>query len=121
FFGRVAEVRAVVDRLRVQPFVLVAGDSGVGKSSLCRAGVLPAVSEPPGGGGRSWGSLTMMPGRRPLQTLVSALGSHFSLKEEALRTLLLGEPDGLVRLLARRQGKDHGFILFIDQLEELVT
>lgn len=121
FFGRVAEVRAVVDRLRVQPFVLVAGDSGVGKSSLCRAGVLPAVSEPPGVGGRAWNSLTMIPGRRPLQTLVSALASHFTLKEEAIRTLLIGEPEGLVRLLARRQGKDRGFILFIDQLEELVT
>src|SRR5690606_17426579 len=52
FFGRGAEIRAVVDRLRVQSFVLVAGDSGVGKSSLCRAGVLPAVSEAPGIGGR---------------------------------------------------------------------
>ncbi|HEY8376938.1 MAG TPA: SUMF1/EgtB/PvdO family nonheme iron enzyme, partial [Nannocystis sp.] len=121
FFGRGAEIRAVVDRLRVQSFVLVAGDSGVGKSSLCRAGVLPAVSEAPGIGGRVWNSLAMIPGRRPLQTLVSALASHFSLKEEALRTLLLGEPEGLVRLLARRQGKDRGFILFIDQLEELIT
>ncbi|MDC0671274.1 nSTAND1 domain-containing NTPase [Nannocystis radixulma] len=121
FFGRVAEIRAVVDRLRVQSFVLVAGDSGVGKSSLCRAGVLPQASEPPGVGGRTWSSVAMIPGRRPLQTLVSALASHFTLKEEALRTLLMGEPEGLVRLLARRQGKDRGFILFIDQLEELVT
>ncbi|WP_434421270.1 nSTAND1 domain-containing NTPase [Nannocystis pusilla] len=121
FFGRVQEIRAVVDRLRVQSFVLVAGDSGVGKSSLCRAGVLPQASEPPGVGGRTWSSLAMIPGRRPLQTLVSALASHFTLKEEALRTLLMGEPEGLVRLLARRQGKDRGFVLFIDQLEELVT
>jgi serine/threonine protein kinase/formylglycine-generating enzyme required for sulfatase activity len=121
FFGRAAEIRAVVDRLRQQPFVLVAGDSGVGKSSLCRAGALPALSEPPGVGNRVWTSVAMIPGRRPLQTLVSALASHLALKEEALRTLLLGEPEGLVRLIARRQGKDHGFILFIDQLEELVT
>src|SRR6185295_14561390 len=35
FFGRGAEVRAVLDRLRAQSFVLIAGDSGVGKSSLC--------------------------------------------------------------------------------------
>ncbi|WP_437629862.1 nSTAND1 domain-containing NTPase [Sorangium sp. So ce854] len=45
FFGRDADARAVLDRLRAQPFVLVAGDSGAGKSSLCRAGVLPAVAE----------------------------------------------------------------------------
>ena len=43
FFGRNAEVRAVVERLRAEPFVLVAGDSGVGKSSLCLAGVLPQI------------------------------------------------------------------------------
>ena len=121
FFGRVAEIRAVVDRLREQPFIVVAGDSGVGKSSLCRAGVLPAVSEPPGVGNRVWTSVSMMPGRRPLQTLISALASHLNLQEEALRTLLQGEPEGLVRLLARRQGRDRGFILFVDQLEELVT
>src|SRR6185436_4943028 len=43
FFGRDAEVRALVERLRSDSFVLVAGSSGAGKSSLCRAAVLPAV------------------------------------------------------------------------------
>src|SRR6185369_10044065 len=38
FYGRDADVRAVVERLRSDAFVLVAGSSGVGKSSLCRAG-----------------------------------------------------------------------------------
>src|ERR1043165_6754609 len=33
FFGRTSEVAAVVERLRGESFVLVAGDSGVGKSS----------------------------------------------------------------------------------------
>ena len=37
--------RALLERMRAAPFVLVTGDSGVGKSSLCRAGVLPAVLE----------------------------------------------------------------------------
>ncbi len=120
FFGRGAEIRAVTDRLRAEPFVLVAGDSGVGKSSLCRAGVLPMFTEQHQGE-RAWSTLSLMPGRRPLQTLVSALATSLSLQDPPLREMLEAEPAELVRTIARRQGKDHGIILFIDQLEELVT
>ena len=120
FFGRGTEIRGVTDRLRAEPFVLVAGDSGVGKSSLCRAGVLPVFTDQ-ALDRRNWTTLSLMPGRRPLQTLVSALASTLSLQEEPLRDLLAGEPAELLRLIARRQGKDQGLIIFIDQLEELVT
>lgn len=120
FFGRGTEIRGVTDRLRAEPFVLVAGDSGVGKSSLCRAGVLPVFTDQ-AIDRRTWATISLMPGRRPLQTLVSALASTLSLQEEPLRNLLAGEPGELLRLIARRQGKDQGLIIFIDQLEELVT
>ena len=120
FFGRGTEIRGVTDRLRSEPFVLVAGDSGVGKSSLCRAGVLPVFTDQ-ALDRRTWATISLMPGRRPLQTLVSALASTLSLQEEPLRNLLAGEPAELLRLIARRQGKDQGLIIFIDQLEELVT
>jgi DNA-binding SARP family transcriptional activator len=43
FFGRSAEIAAVVDRARTGP-VTVVGPSGSGKSSLVRAGVLPALA-----------------------------------------------------------------------------
>ncbi len=43
FFGREADVRAIVARLDHEPLVIVAGDSGAGKSSLLRAGVIPAI------------------------------------------------------------------------------
>jgi hypothetical protein len=39
----------VIERLRTETFVLVAGESRVGKSSQCRAVVLPQVQ---GGAGR---------------------------------------------------------------------
>src|SRR5262249_8573586 len=54
FFGRDAEVRALMERLGHEPLVIVAGDSGVGKSSLCRAGVLPLIEEGALGAGRTW-------------------------------------------------------------------
>ena len=38
FFGRDVEIRGVLESLRSQPFVLLAGDSGVGKSSTVPGG-----------------------------------------------------------------------------------
>jgi eukaryotic-like serine/threonine-protein kinase len=45
FFGRGVDVSALVDRLRTEPFLVVVGDSGIGKSSVCHAGVVPAVRD----------------------------------------------------------------------------
>ena len=64
FFGREPRRARVVERLRAEPLVVVAGDSGVGKSSLCRAGVLPrldgraldAGAGPPAAGGAGGGA-----------------------------------------------------------------
>ena len=51
YFGRTKAINEVLDMLRRQaaagcPFVLVFGNSGVGKSSFLRAGVLPFLVEP---------------------------------------------------------------------------
>ena len=114
FFGRGLEVGTLIERLRVDPVVIVAGDSGVGKSSLLRAGVIPAVLEGALGAGRTWEAITMTPGRRPLLSLATALG------EPAMAARILADPDSLPRELRRRAG-DQGVILFVDQMEELVT
>src|SRR5262249_25935387 len=45
FFGRRREIRELVDRVTTEAFVVVGGDSGTGKSSLCRAGVLPWLAD----------------------------------------------------------------------------
>ena len=60
FFGRGPDVRAVVERLRTEPFVLVTGESGVGKSSLCRAGALPELEGGSSEAGPRWRSLVML-------------------------------------------------------------
>src|SRR5206468_2142335 len=62
FHGRRVESGTVLERLRDEPMVLVAGDSGVGKSSLCAAGVLPAVLEGAFGDGRAWSVARLVPG-----------------------------------------------------------
>ncbi len=112
FFGRRSEVDAVVARLRADPIVLVTGDSGVGKSSLCRAGVIPAVIDGELGG--EWQSVAIVPGRRPLAALASAIG------DPDLAARLRESPALLAREL-RRRAPSGGLIVFIDQLEELIT
>ncbi|HZQ64079.1 MAG TPA: BTAD domain-containing putative transcriptional regulator [Gaiellaceae bacterium] len=68
FFGRERLVDELVPRLQDGPLLAISGPSGIGKSSLLRAGLLPRLSE----GGRA---VVMRPGERPAAELVRALGS----------------------------------------------
>ena len=117
FFGRDGEADAVVERLRDGGLVLVAGDSGAGKSSLCRAAVLPAALEGRLSGHRHWTIATMVPGRRPLTALDHAIGAATG--EERGPAAPIAE--SLVARCRRLAAAQRGLLLFIDQLEELIT
>jgi len=112
FFGRRSEVDTVVARLRAESILLVTGDSGVGKSSLCRAGVVPAVLD--GELGEAWQALTIVPGRHPLGALAAAIGAP------DLVVRLRETPALLARELRRHAG-DRKLLVFIDQFEELIS
>ncbi|MCI5120262.1 MAG: hypothetical protein D3908_03535, partial [Candidatus Electrothrix sp. AUS4] len=47
FFGRTDLIIKLQDRVKEQPFTVVAGASGTGKSSLVKAGLLPLLENPP--------------------------------------------------------------------------
>jgi serine/threonine protein kinase/formylglycine-generating enzyme required for sulfatase activity len=111
FFGRGGDVAAVVDRLREGPLVAVAGDSGIGKSSLCRAGVVPAIASGALGDRRQWRAVALSPGRRPYSALCDALAAT-----APQRALPATE---LVRAL--RPGDGGGVLVVVDHLEELIT
>jgi serine/threonine protein kinase/formylglycine-generating enzyme required for sulfatase activity len=119
FFGRGPEIRAIVERLRADPLVVVAGDSGVGKSSLCRAGVLPLIEEGALEGRRGYRIVRLVPGRKPLPTLAMALGSAMNPGELEARPDLASAELG--REVRKQLGDDKGLLLFVDQLEELIT
>ncbi len=121
FFGRSVEIRAIVDRLRASPALLVAGDSGVGKSSLCRAGVAPRVLEGALDRERSWKWIAMMPGRAPLRSLLSSLATLFGLSDSTLEHMASAEPERIGWQLRGQLGPSEGRLLYIDQLEELIT
>ncbi len=121
FFGRRSEMGTLLDRLRTESCVLVAAESGIGKSSLCRAGLLPLVSEGALGNGRKWRVASLVPGRHPARALASVLSKAVSWEESALREHLAREPSDLPHALSTRLPPGRGLLLFIDQLEELVT
>jgi WD40 repeat protein len=99
------------------------GPSGVGKSSLVRAGVLPML-ERSGirGDGARVRSVSLRPGSLPLEALAEALQYAFSQRVEVEQ---LREEGGLRRLLNQRaqhpEHADEVLLLFVDQLEELFT
>ncbi|MGK3965070.1 protein kinase [Sorangium sp. So ce118] len=133
FFGRAQDLAGVVARLRNQPLIAIAGASGVGKSSLVRAGVIPALKR----SGEAWEALVVRPGREPLRAL-SDLFSHPAVTlstdmqalvkdggaetRAALLERLRAEPGLLGAALrgwaARAQRR---LVVLVDQFEELFT
>jgi Novel STAND NTPase 1/TIR domain len=70
FFGREADVTALLGRLRTgQRLLTLVGASGSGKSSLVRAGLIPAVRTGELDGSYDWRVLLLRPGPRPLHEL----------------------------------------------------
>ncbi|MEX5635109.1 hypothetical protein [Parafrankia sp. FMc2] len=76
------------------PLVLV-GASGSGKSSLLRAGLLPALAGGALAGSAGWPRLVMTPGERPLEILVQRTVETIGMPAMArlLRDSLRGEPE----------------------------
>src|SRR5258708_38795325 len=73
FFGREAQVSGMLRQLEDHRFVAVVGSSGCGKSSIVRAGLLPAVREGFLLGTTDWLILTLKPGHQPYQRLANEL------------------------------------------------
>ncbi len=120
FFGREALVDELVRRVRLQKALVVGGPSGSGKSSLVRAGLIPAINAGALLGSDAWRTALFTPGRDPMAELhyqVSRV-SQGSTTEVSLDQLL-AHPT-----LARHLGSVDGsapLLLCIDQFEELFT
>ncbi len=117
FFGRGAEIRIVLERLRIESLLLLVGQSGVGKSSLCRAGVIPRIEAGGFRDRRRWQAVTVVPGRAPLASLHAALAHALGTTPDALAA----DDAALAAALTRALGRARGLLIFVDQLEELVT
>jgi DNA-binding SARP family transcriptional activator/WD40 repeat protein len=67
FFGRAREVALCIDKLKTTPVLVLAGQSGSGKSSLARAGIVPELRR------RGQVVSVIVPGRDPQSALAEAL------------------------------------------------
>lgn len=124
FFGRATEARAVIERMRTDALVVVVGDPGVGKSSLCRAGVGPLIAAGVLGDSRVWRTTAMVPGRRPALALATCLSEALEIDLEVLETAISGDATARIefrRDILRLLGNKRGLLLILDQIEELVT
>ena len=68
-----------------------------------------------------WRAVTMVPGFHPLTALAAELARHSELDESLLADELVADTAAACRCLRETLGKESGLILFVDQLEELVT
>ena len=75
FHGRSRVVTSLVARLVDAPLVLVSGASGAGKSSLVRAGLVPALAAGALPGSAGWRAVVLTPGRRPVDALAALTGA----------------------------------------------
>ena len=106
FFGRERLVAELVARLVGAGFLGIVGPSGSGKSSVLRAGLLPALAGGVLPGSEGWRRLLLRPGERPL--------------EELRRVLVSGAKDPLAEALDALPANAR-LLLAVDQLEELFT
>ncbi|HWU89222.1 MAG TPA: serine/threonine-protein kinase, partial [Kofleriaceae bacterium] len=122
FFGRSDELRALVGQLRERPLVVVAGEAGAGKTSLCLAGLLPIVARGALGGPRKWVPVPVVPGQRPLAALTDALAAHVELPPAEIARLLVEDPDPVIaRFRAGHGGGCTAHVLFVDALDDLLA
>ncbi len=117
FFGRETLVEELVVRMQSSSTLVIGGPSGSGKSSLLRAGLVPAIGSGALPGSQHWPVLLFTPGSGPLDELALQLGrltpdraapgtDELRLDPRAARRWL---PTGTAGLLA------------IDQFEEIFT
>ena len=94
FFGRERLVAELVARLVGATLLGVVGPSGSGKSSVVRAGLLPALAGGVLPGSADWDVVVMRPGEHPLRELANATA---------------------------QTDRDRGALLAVDQFEETFT
>jgi WD40 repeat protein len=131
YFGRDRELREALARLgqsegTYRRWLAVEGASGTGKSSFARAGLVPAIRGGWVEGAPSqWRVAVMRPGKHPVHQLARALvraldwqddPGKLTQVEEALRS-----PTGLRNLVSQKLTEAEGFLLVLDQLEEVFT
>jgi WD40 repeat protein/class 3 adenylate cyclase len=122
FFGREALTQILVERLSSTRFLAVVGPSGSGKSSVVRAGLVPALRRGALPGSETWHVVQIFPGAHPLEELEAGLLKVAANPPPSLMEQLTDGRRGLPRALKRSLPEDDSeLVLVVDQLEEVFT
>lgn len=128
FFGReqfVERLQAHLLESSTDPaarFLAVIGPSGSGKSSVVKAGLIPALRREALPGSSRWYMVEMTPGPRPLEELEAVFLRIAVNPPPTLLEQLQADERGLFRAVNRILPDDETeLLLFIDQFEELFT
>lgn len=120
FFGREKLTGTLVEHLKEKRLLVLFGASGSGKSSVLRAGVLPAFS--------GVSSLIFTPGPHPLEECAVRLAARADTAPEPVQTALTAEPHsfhGMVRKILAGQQEARSaadeLLVVVDQFEEVFT
>ena len=122
FFGRDADIAALTARVLGQPVVIVVGPSGVGKSSLVQAGLIPALQRH-----QRWSVALVRPGQDPWPRLAAGMlraqdGPQAEVTlEESRRESDRLRAEGLVPAARFLRSQDRPLLVLVDQLEELLA
>lgn len=120
FFGREVHTSEIIRKLWEFRFVSVVGNSGSGKSSLLRAGVIPKLLREE----KELQIVIFRPGSDPIKALTTALHSAAEKRPEItieqLYDKLIKHEFGLVEALRLLYPESkNSFLFFVDQFEEL--
>jgi WD40 repeat protein/DNA-binding SARP family transcriptional activator/class 3 adenylate cyclase len=122
FFGRAELIQRLVARLREGGpgcrVLAVIGPSGSGKSSVVRAGLVPAIRHGALGDPESFFIAAMTPGARPMEALEAALLRLAVRPVPSLPDVLDSGPRGLLEAVDLVAPADAEVVLVIDQFEE---
>jgi WD40 repeat protein/transcriptional regulator with XRE-family HTH domain len=122
--GRVAEAEdASTVGQDLARFLAVVGPSGSGKSSVVKAGIIPALRRGGLPGSENWFIVDLLPGAHPWEELEAALLRIAVNPPESLLAQLLENERGLLRAVRRVLPADGEteLVLVIDQFEEVFT
>jgi WD40 repeat protein/transcriptional regulator with XRE-family HTH domain len=125
FFGREAAVQRLLEQLKSSRFVAVIAPSGSGKSSLVRAGLLPALRQKAMTGIPDWVVCKFTPGPAPLNALgteLLQLPERGSLQRTVAR--MARDSRALhqsVALALARHAPSSRLVCVVDQFEEIFT
>ena len=124
FFGRETLIRRLLAELAKpdRRFLAVIGPSGSGKSSVVKAGLVPALRRGTQFDSESWFIARMVPGAQPFQELETALLGVAVGDSPALQAALRESDQGLLHAVPRVLPDELAeLVLVIDQFEEVFT